>query len=154
LPFTPADRWLALDFPPDQKLDKEYLLYTAHFATPFNKTARQCGLLIDEWTETIPASSIDTGLTFHFNRPNTEAPQAMLLVTPTAFRGAWNWDDLVDALNDTFDLAKVRGIEPSHIDSTPYAPFLPATVLATQAAQLTISLELSLNNRIAVTAGN
>jgi hypothetical protein len=152
LPFTPGDRWLAMEFPPDQKFDKDHLLYTAHFAATFNKTARQSGLLIDEWTETIPASSIDTGVTFHFNRPNSEAPQAMLLVTPTDFKGAWNWDDLVDALNDTFDLAKLRAIEPSHVDNTPYAPFLPATAVATQAAELTIALELSLNNRIAVTA--
>ena len=154
LPFTPGDRWLAMEFPPDQKLDKDCLLYTAHFAVPFNKAARQCGLLIDEWTETIPASSIDTGVTFHFNRPNSEAPQSMLLVTPADFRGAWQWQDLVDALNDTFDLAKLRAIEPSHIDNTPYAPFLPATVVATQAAQLTIALELSLNNRVAVTTGS
>jgi hypothetical protein len=154
LPFTPGDRWLAMEFPPDQKFDKDHLLYTAHFAATFNKTARQSGLLIDEWTETIPASSIDTGVTFHFNRPNSEAPQAMLLVTPSDFRGAWSWDDLVDALNQTFDLAKRRAIEPSHIDNTPYAPFLPATAVATQAAQLTIALELSLNNKIAVTTGN
>jgi hypothetical protein len=149
LPFAPGDRWLGLEFPPDLPLDKDRLLYTAHLAAPFNKTARQCGVLIDEWTEVIPSSSVDTGVAFHHDRPNCEAPQTMLLVTPSDFRGTWRWDDLVGALNETLDLAKLRAIEPKHLDDSPYAPFLPATVIATQVAQLTIALDLALNNKIA-----
>jgi len=152
LPFTPGDRWLALEFPPEQKLEKDYLLYTAHFAVPFDKTKRQCGLLLDDWTEAIPAGSVDTGITFHYDRPNCEAPQTMLLVTPSAFRGAWQWTDLIDALNETLDFAKRRAIEPRHIDALPYAPFLPATITATQTWQLTIAANLALNNRIAFKA--
>jgi hypothetical protein len=148
LPFTPDDRWLGLEFPAAQKLDKDRLLYTAHFAAVFNKAANQCGLLLDEWTETIPTSSVDTGVTFHYDRPNCEAPQTMMLVTPSEFRGAWTWDDLINALNETLDFAKRRAIEPRQIDNSPYAPFLPATVVATQVQQLTIALELALNNRI------
>ncbi|HEU4891602.1 MAG TPA: hypothetical protein VFT47_08630 [Vicinamibacterales bacterium] len=150
LPFVADDRWLAMEIPPDQKLDKDRLLYTAHFAAPFNAGGRQCGVLIDEWTETIPTSSVDTGIVFHHDRPNCEAPQAMLLVTPSEFRGSWRWEDLVGALNETLDFAKRRAIEPRHIDASPYAPFLPATVVATQVQQLTIALELALNNRIAL----
>ena len=30
----------------------------------------------------------------------------MLLVTPADVTGGWRWDDLVDALNETLDLAK------------------------------------------------
>ena len=93
---------------------------------------------------------VDTGIVFHHDRPNCEAPQAMLLVTPSEFRGSWRWEDLVGALNETLDFAKRRAIEPRHIDASPYAPFLPATVVATQVQQLTIALELALNNRIAL----
>ncbi len=149
LPNIPGDRWLGLEFPPDLQLDTDRLLYTAHFAQPFNKNERQCGLFVDEWTEIIPGSTVETGITFHYDRPNSEAPQAMLLVTPSEFRGSWRWNDLVDALNETLDLAKRRAIEPKHIDNSPYAPFLPATVVATQVRQLTIAVELGLNNRIA-----
>jgi hypothetical protein len=151
LPFQPGDRWLALEFPPEQKLDQDRLLYTAHFAELFDKTKAQCGLLLDEWAETIPGGSIDTGITFHYDRPNCEAPQTMLLVTPSAFRGAWQWADLVDALNETLDFAKRRAIEPKHIDRTAYAPFLPATIMATQVWQLTIAANLALNNKITFT---
>jgi hypothetical protein len=148
LPVIPGDAWLGLEFAPGQKLDADRLLYTAHFAVPFNKASRQCGLLLDEWTETIPGTTADTGIAFHDDRPNTEAPQAMLLVTPSQFRGTWQWDDLVDALNETLDLAKRRAIEPKHVDAMPYAPFLPATVMASQARQLTIAANLAFNNRI------
>jgi hypothetical protein len=151
LPFITGDRWLGLEFPPAQALDKDRLLYTAHFAAAFNQAARQCGLLLDEWTETIPTASVDTGIVFHHDRPNCEAPQTMLLVTPSDFRGSWRWNDLVDALQETLDLAKRRAIEPKHIDDSPYAPFLPATVVATQVQQLTIAVELGLNNKIAIT---
>lgn len=148
LPFIPGDRWLGLEFPPDQKLDQDRLLYTAHFAGAFDKASHQCGMLLDEWTETIPVSDVDTGIVFHYDRPNCEAPQTMLLVTPSEFRGAWQWQDLVDALDETFDFAKRRAVEPSLIDRTPYAPLLPATIMASQFSQLTIAANLALNNRV------
>lgn len=148
LPHVPNEKWLGLEFPPEQKLDSDRLLYTSHFATAFNKNVAQCGLLLDEWTEVIPTSSVDTGVTFHHDRPNSEAPQTMLLVTPSQFRGEWQWDDLVGALNETLDFAKRRAIEPRHIDNSAFGPYLPATVIATQASQLTIAIELGLNNRI------
>ena len=149
LPFIPGDLWLGLEFPPTQTLDRERLLYTAHLAAPFNKAARQCGMLLDEWTEIIPTSRVDTGITFHHDRSNCEAPQTMLLVTPSEFRGAWQWQDLVDALNETLDFAKRRAIEPRRIDQTAYAPLLPATIMVSQIAQLTIAANLALNNKVA-----
>jgi hypothetical protein len=150
LPFAAGDHWLGLEFPPDQKLDTDRLLYTAHFSAAFNQGGAQCGLLLDEWTEMIPTSAVDTGITFHHDRPNCEAPQTMLLVTPSDFRGAWQWQDLLGALNETLDLAKRRAIEPKHIDKSAYGPFLPATAIASQVMQLTIAIELGLNNKVAV----
>jgi len=151
LPFVPGQGWLGLDLPPGPPPTGDRLLYTAHF--PADPTTTQCGLLLDEWSELIPGPTVETGLTLNYDRPSSEAPQAMLLVTPTQFRGAWQWEDLVDALNETLDLAKLRGIEPSDVDTLPYAWFLPATVMATQARQLTIAADLALNNPIRVAEG-
>lgn len=150
LPFRPEDRWLGLEFPPDAAPDGERLLFTAHFATPFQKSAPQCGLLIDEWVEVIPSNNATTGITFHYDRPNCEAPQTMLLVTPPVFRGAWQWTDLVDALTETLDFAKRRAVEPAHVDATAYAGLLPATVMAVTVNRLTISTNLALNNNLQV----
>jgi hypothetical protein len=145
LPFRTGDRWLGSRVAPDADLGTERLLYTAHFATPFDPAGRQCGLVVDEWTEIIPSGDTTTGLTFHHDRPNSEAPQAMLLVTPAAFTGRWRWDDVVDAVTETMDLARYRAVEPAHVDSTTYSTLLPATIAATTVNQLTISADLSLN---------
>jgi hypothetical protein len=148
LPFVPDDNWLALEFPLDTKLDRDRLLYTAHFSSLFQKASRQCGLLLDEWAEVVPARDATTAVTFHYDRPNCEAPQTMLLVTPTDFRGSWQWDDLIDALNETLDFAKRRAVEPVHVDSSRFARFLPATVMALTMSQLTISANLAFNNSL------
>ncbi len=149
LPFLANDRWLGLEFPSTQPLDQDRLLYTAaHLAGVFDKTKAQCGMLLDEWSEIIPGTKVDTGIAMHYDRPNCEAPQAMLLAMPSKFTGHWEWDDLVNTLNETLDFAKRRAIEPRQIDRTAYGPFLPATIMASQVHQLTIAANLAINNRV------
>jgi hypothetical protein len=109
--------------------------------------------LIDEWTEVIPTNNVDTGIAFHFDRPNCEAPQTWLLMTPARFTGRWQWQDVVDGIRETMDLAKQRALEPKHVDALPYAPLLPASVMAHQIRELTLSANLALNNRIQLTLG-
>jgi hypothetical protein len=137
-----------LQFPSTQPLDQDRLLYTAHFPVTFDKTKPQCGMLLDEWSEIIPGTTVDTGVAMHYDRPNCEAPQTMLLALPSKFTGAWKWDDLINTLNETLDFAKRRAIEPRQIDRTAYGPFLPATIMASQAVQLTIAANLAINNRV------
>lgn len=148
LPFEATASWLALQIPPDYQPDSDRLLYTAYYSVPFDPALRQCGLLLDEWTETIPALTHTTGITFNFNRPDNEPPQAILLVTPASAEGVWVWDDLVGALNETLDLAKKRAVEPAQIDSTPYTPLVPATVMAATLYAITISTNLSVANGV------
>ncbi|BDU21726.1 hypothetical protein [Dyella sp. GSA-30] len=154
LPFTADDRWMALEFDAVAAGQGDHLLYTAHFAAPFDPGADQCGLLIDEWLELVPASDVLSGLTFHFERPNSQPPQAALLVLPSVLRGHWQWDDLVGALNDTLDAAKARAVEPAQIDTTDYASFLPATMMAVTLYQITIATNLALNNNIYARMGS
>jgi hypothetical protein len=153
LPYVAGERWLGLEFPPTPVVDSERLLYTAHLPAGFTPAAPQRGLLLDEWSEIIPGTDVQTGVTLHHDRPNTEAPQSMLLLTPSQFRGGWQWADIVDALNETLDLAKLRAVEPKHLDTLPYAWFLPATMMATQARQLTISVDLALNHHLNLVQG-
>jgi hypothetical protein len=147
LPYRAGDRWLALEFPPDYAFDDDRLLYTAHFASPFDKGAAQCGLLLDEWTEVIPAKEEVTGVSFNFDRPNCEPPQVMLLAVPPALTGSWRWDDLVAMLHETLDAAKKRAVEPAQVDRTSYAQFLPATLMAVTLYQITIATNLAFNNK-------
>lgn len=152
LSYHEEDYWLAMEYPEKKtddtpfKIDEDKLLYTSYYTTPFDKTKRQCGLLIDEWTEVIPTEEETTGLTFHYDRPNSEPPQTLLLVTPSEFKQSWQWRDLVDTLHETLAMAKKRAIEPSHIDTTDYARFLPALVSAITVYPITAALNLALNN--------
>jgi hypothetical protein len=145
-PYESGAPWLAMQYPSTYKLESDRLLYTALYTTPFDKTARQCGLLLDEWTEVIPSLTRNTGITFNFARPDNEPPQALLLITPASASGTWEWDDLVGALNETLDLAKKRAVEPSKLDFTPYAPLLPATVMAVTLYGITITTNLAVAN--------
>ena len=156
-PNRPGLPWLGLDFPeelsPGEKLiiDEDKLLHTGIHAVPFDETQRQAGLLFDEWTEVIPSRTEDTGIAFHYDRPNSEPPQALLLALPVEYTGSWQWADLVDAVRETMDLARKRAIEPDQIDSTAYARFLPAVILAVTLYPLTASLNFSFNNGLATT---
>lgn len=145
-PYEPTAPWIALPFPPDYALTSDHLLYTAQYSTPFDRSKRQCGILLDEWSEVIPSTDHDTGLTFNFDRPNNEAPQSFLLVTPATATETWQWADLVDALNETLDLAKTRAVEPVHIDNTAYSRFLPATIMAATLYGISITTALAASN--------
>ena len=146
IPWKAGEHWLGLEYPATYVPDGDRLCYTAHFVRPFDRTQWQCGLMIDDWTEVIPAKQETTGLTFHYDRPNAEAPQALLLVTPPAFIGSWQWQDIVDAVSETLDRAKSRAVEPVHLDETAYARFLPMTVMAATLYQVSIMTNLARNN--------
>lgn len=148
LPYHETDRWLAMPYPADYDMDGDRLLYTAHYAVPFNPNANQCGLLLDEWTEVIPTPEETTGITFNYDRPNAEPPQTLLLVTSPHLEGAWQWNDLVDAIRETLEEARLRAVEPTQVDDTPYARFLPATISAVTLHPITIMLNLALNNTV------
>ena len=60
------------------------------------------GLLIDAWSETLPASRRDTGLAIHFNGPNTRPPQTLLLaVAPDTSVPSWTAEMMSATLRDT-----------------------------------------------------
>jgi hypothetical protein len=143
-----AEPWLGLELAPGATATGDRTLYTAHYPVPFDKTVNQCGLLVDEWTETIPGESITTGIAFHHDSPNCEAPQAMLLAVPPTPTDPWRWRDLVDTLHDTLDLVRYRAIEPAQIDATPYAGLLPATITAATVSGISIAVNYAVNNNL------
>lgn len=148
LPFQPEDSWLALDFPADYSLDGEKMLYTVSLKAPFNAGGWHCGLLVEEWTEVIPSVEETTGISFHYDKPNTEPPQAMLLMVPPVITGHWKFADVVDGILETFTAAKKRAVEPSQVEQSPYGQFLPATIMAVTLYQITIATNLAINNKI------
>ena len=152
-PFKPNDVWLGLRFPDTFVLDEDKLLYSAAFDAGAEIDAAHpdttySGLLLDEWVELIPGAAANTGLTFHFDRPNSEAPQAILLATPPSQEGAWQWRNLVDTLHETLDFAKLRAVEPAQLDGTVLGPLLPAILSSVTTYPITASLNFAFNNDV------
>jgi hypothetical protein len=151
LPYAENDHWLAMEFfDPEQvaeQLDQDRLLFTAHYAATLN-SQRQCGLLLDEWTEVIPAERETTGIALHHDRPDSEPPQAMLLVVPPVLdpAGKWTPELLLEAITETFELAKTRAVEPDHLDGTELSHLLPATVMSAVRDEVTVGTDLAVAN--------
>ncbi|MFB4295073.1 hypothetical protein [Actinomadura sp. NTSP31] len=148
LPWRADDHWLGMEFVPGTAITEDRLLFTASYTTQNSpgQDRTQVGLLIDEWTEVVPADRETTGIAVNVDRPDSEPPQAMLLVAPPVRTGAWDVGDLVAAVNETFDLARSRAVEPEHLDDTPYAQLLPATVMSATRQPITISTDLAVAN--------
>jgi len=145
LPHQVGQPWLALEIPATADLTGERLLYTAVHDGALDPVQPLCGLLVDDWNEVVPARQITTGVAFHHDRPNAEPPQAWLLALPASFDGTWSWEDLLGAVTETIDAAKLRALEPTHLDTTPYDALLPATHSAWTSPEISISNNLLRN---------
>ena len=161
LPYRENDAWLGLEFPETYDIDGTRLLHTAHLVSAPDATGHFKGLVLDEWPEVVPggrrnadipateAHTQTTGVAFHFDRPNAEAPQSFLLVTPATWDGAWHWEDIVGALDSTWELMRLRAVEPEHLTDAALGQMLPATFMATASRDVTISAVLAANIGVA-----
>jgi hypothetical protein len=145
LPYVEDDHWLAHKLPAGYIPTGDALLATIHHAETFDIAKMQCGLLLDEWVEVIPAQQQNAGLAFHFDAPNSEPPNTILLAVTPEITGTWKWDNLVDSILETMDMAKKRAVEPTQIDGTPLAQFIPALTMAVTKLSTTLSTNLLQN---------
>ena len=137
LPFQPGDRWLALE--QTGTIPGGRLSLVLHLQGRLDPAQPIAGLLIDEWTEVIPAASAMTGLAFQYDRPNAQAPQALLLTVPAFGQQDWTVDTLSATLLDTIDLAKVRMVDSDSLRGA--GQFLPALYFAFNPNGDTLSLD-------------
>jgi hypothetical protein len=138
LPFNTKAHWVAVEFPevtPEQLDDPsvfvpagDFLSVVRQLPENYDAATPQAGLLLDEWNEVIPNRIETTGVAIHYNQPNTEPPQCILLAVSPVVDGRWEWDHLVETITDTFDRAKRRGVEPDFLRTTAYAQLLPAVL--------------------------
>jgi len=112
----------------------------------------QEGLLLDDWTETIPATEETTGIVLNFDRPSAAAPQALLIAAPPSADGRWQWTELLGTVTDTFDRARLRAIEPDDLQASALFELLPATLAPFTEIHALASLLLS-RDFVALQAG-
>lgn len=68
-------------------------------------------MVIDDWVETIPDPTEQTGLAFNYDNPGAEAAQAVLVLPPSSTATVWQQGDIVATLGETLDLAKMRSVD-------------------------------------------
>lgn len=139
-PLSAEDRWIALPRSKSQNFEGAKLSILMQLPQAFCPSDQLAGLLIDDFTERIPNDKETTGISFHYNQPNSEPPQAILLAVTPKEKGNWEWADLECTLHETLDLAKKRAVEPDMLGDSPYAQFLPALFQASAKHQSTFTV--------------
>ncbi len=143
LPYREVDRWTALAKDEWNVSDEDLavlesrpqgcisLAIHAPFPITVNgDTQRIAGILIDQWEERIPSSEEITGVSFNYDQPNAQAPNALLLAVPGEWdekEGHWSLADLFETVYDTMDLTKVRLVDLDAFRKV--GQFLPALYL-------------------------
>lgn len=125
LPVREGEPWVAGSWPasaPGGDRLSLVLLRPEHLP-PAGEVA--AAALVDAWSELVPSGQVTTGLTFNYDQPDAQPPQTLLVAVPPQQLGHWRWEDLLQTLHDTYELAKNRAVEPQHLRDDVYGQLLP-----------------------------
>ncbi|MBO9565207.1 MAG: hypothetical protein J7621_20695 [Niastella sp.] len=143
LPFEKEDSWLGIEFPEKTAVRAGKLSMLLHHypqkGAPDWKGAAYCGLLVDEWVEEIPGQEELTGISFQYNQPDSQPPQALLLAVAPKDNGKWNWNTLSDIIDDTLYRAKQRAVGTNELAGTDWIGVLPGALAEFSATKANLS---------------
>jgi competence ComEA-like helix-hairpin-helix protein len=121
LPHESGRRWLGLSDSErnGQQRDRDALSIVAIGAglpelIGDSGTIRMAGLVIHRCQDRVPSGVANTSVGFHYDAPNAQAPQCLLLAVPARITdpvGAWTEDKLEAIVHDAMDLAKIRTVD-------------------------------------------
>jgi hypothetical protein len=134
-----GETWLGLKFttpPVESRVSLLFLTQGSTFPStssvnpsppPANITTWR-GIVLDHWTEVIPAKTQPTSIAFNHNSPHAEAPQCVLVAVPpnVAANQKWSTADLIATLEETMDLYKIRAVDRELLD---LGQLLPSAVI-------------------------
>jgi hypothetical protein len=111
LPHQPGERWLGLPFSTPPEEGRSAMLVVNYASELHAADVTWSGLFIDDWTEIIPNRAEDTGIAFNYEGPRAKAPQTILVAAPSGTGANWVWDELVESVEQAFDLAQIRAVD-------------------------------------------
>ena len=124
-PWTNGDRWIAASFAgAGGKLPTGRLSVWIHAPAGLSGTQPLGGLLIDAWTETVPAKQQDTAIALRFNNPGTRAPQVILLAVSPDPSKVWTADTLTEILSQTLFLSRLRMQRSTTLSESGHMPLV------------------------------
>ena len=124
LPHQPGQRWVAL--PAGGSGQSGRVGIVVHAPDGLDPARPVAGLVVDEWTETIPGSVETTALSFHYDAPAARPPQAIVLaVTGAPEAPTWTFEELLGVARETIALTRLRTVGPRELpDLGGYLPAL------------------------------
>ena len=140
--------WLAQPNSFDPKVVRDYLSIVVQTDGNFLPSNSIVALVVDEWNELVPNETETTGVSFHYDAPNAEPPQTLLLAVSARrreFHGNWTWDELAGCVDQALLLAKMRAVGPDELRRTELDAVLPATVAAETVTPVTIAANFLVN---------
>jgi hypothetical protein len=139
-PWQNGDRWIGTGFTNSTGgAPAGRMSVLIHAPVGLAAGERLGGLLIDAWTESIPSPTRDTAMALRFNNAGTRAPQTVLLAVHPDPSHAWTTDTLVEILQQTLMLARLR-VQPSNTLST--GGLMPSAWLGQRPGNSGVSFEL------------
>jgi hypothetical protein len=139
LPHMPGDRWVALPVGSDAILPAGQLSIVAYAPIAIDPGRPVCGIFVDAWNELLPSPAETTGVAFHYDAPNSRAPQTVLLVVPSNTAVTkWSVSALEGAVLEALELARMRPVDLPALQWM--SRFLPALYFAHNPAGDTVSL--------------
>lgn len=108
-PDGSAHPWIAIS-PPPERGGSSISWLIAGPVGPVSAKKPLSGIVVDEVIDKIPSANVNTGVALHFDAPNCEAPQTMLLALPPEGE-AWSHEVLLDTLGDCFAMARMRPVD-------------------------------------------
>lgn len=128
LPHRPGARWCELPFGEEGPPPAGTVGVVVVAPDGFDPSRPVAGLAVDAWTETIPAAEHTAGLGFHYDAPGARPPQAVVLaVHPEPDPDRWDLNTLLETVNETAELARLRALSLKEIEG--FAGLLPALYL-------------------------
>ena len=152
---TTQKNWVADPPPAGTTFAGDLVSIVLQPAATFDPSQAIAALVIDEWHELIPTAKETTGISFHYDAPNAEPPQALLLAVAQrrlATNLAWSWSELVDCIDQALMLAKMRAVGPDELRHTPLDAVLPATAVAEASTPATIATSFLANVSVEIAA--
>jgi len=112
-PYDGSAAWLGdSDPPPRAAADPRRVpvAFALHGQLPA-QGAKLALLVVDEWTEVVPASEQVAGLAFSYDAPGARPPQAIMLAVHPQPDARWDVASLAAVIAETADLAKIRMVD-------------------------------------------
>ncbi len=121
LPFNGDSEWAGMEFSDEEQLESKEatVLWNAKaLEESLENNNTGVGFVVDNWIELIPKRRQNAGAVFHYDVPNAEPPQTILLALSPQdnSNGKWSEQKLVNILEETKRMAKYRLVEPEMIN--------------------------------------